>query len=144
MNRDQLLADLQSFGSESDSAATELADRGDRAALPAILRAILTDCGFEIIPAQKIAAFIRLADAAIVPILVERLESLDEAGLEHDAGDVGDEFWRIQTAVRRILVGIGPSVVLPVREALAGTENAFAKECLGDALSELEDAGPKA
>src|SRR4051812_27803196 len=103
MDREQLLHDLRTFAAESDAAATALADLGDRTALPAILDSIARDCGWEVIPDQKIAAFVRLADAGAVPLLVALLERLDEAELEDDAGDVGDEFWRVQTAVQRIL-----------------------------------------
>ena len=143
MDREQLLNDLRTFTAASDAAATALAALGDRSALPAILSAIACDCGFEVIPDQKIAAFVRLADSGAVPLLVALLERLDEAELEDDAGDIGDEFWRIQTAVRRILVGMGPQVVEPVRSALAATGNRFARDCLGRVLVELR-AGPQA
>jgi hypothetical protein len=140
MDREQLLSDLKSFGPESDEAAAVLAERGDREALPAILASIVRDCGCEVIPDRKISAAIRLADAGAVPLLVAYLERLDEAELEHDAGDIGDEFWRIQTAVRRILVGMGPQVVEPVRVPLAATDNRFTRECLGRVLAEIGQA----
>lgn len=143
MGREQFLDDLRSFSAASDTAATTLADLGDRAALPAILDSTARDCGFEVIPDRKIAAFVRLADAGAVPLLVALLERLDEAELEDDAGDIGDEFWRVQTAVRRMLVGMGRPVVEPVRAALAATSNRFARECLGRALADL-GAGPGA
>ena len=140
MDRERLLTNLRSFGSESDAAAIALADLGDCESLPAILGALARDCGWEVIPDEKIAAFVRLADAGAVTLLVEYLERLDEAELEHDAGDIGDEFWRVQTAIRRILVGIGPPVVEPVRAALAKTDNRFTRECLAQALVELGSA----
>lgn len=137
MDRDKLLADLAAFGSADDAAAEALADRGDRAALPAILNSIMRDCGWEIIPDRKIAAAVRLADSTAVPLLIECLERLDEAELEHDAGDIGDEFWRIQVAVSRILVGMGQQVVAQVRAARAATNNRFTRECLSRVLTEL-------
>ena len=137
MDREQLLRDLHRYGPESNAAAIELAECGDRAALPAILASIVSDCGWEIIPEQKIAAFVRLADAGAVPLVVEYLEGLDEAELEHDAGDISDQFWRVQTAIRRILLGIGRSVVSPVCTALAQSRNRFTKECLEEVLAEL-------
>lgn len=140
MDRAQLLTDLQSFGSESDAAAVALADRGDHAAIPAILGSIFRDCSLEIIPDQKIAAFVRLADVEAVPLVIAQLESLDEAELEHDAGDMIDEFWRIQTACKRMLVRMGQRVVEPVREALAKTGNRFTRECLEAVLTELGHA----
>lgn len=143
MDRDQLLRDLQTFTAASDAAAAALADFGDRAALPEILASIARDCGFEVIPDRKIAAFVRLGDASAVSLLVALLERLDEAALEDDAGDVSDEFWRAQTAVQRILLGIGRSVEEPVRAALAATGNRFTRECLGRVLAEL-GAEPKA
>jgi hypothetical protein len=137
MDREQLLADLRSFGPVSERAATTHADRGDRELLTAILVSIVRDCGWEDIPDEKIAAFVRLADADIVLLLVGCLEGLDEAELEDDAGDVGDYFWRIQTSIRFILVGLGVSVVEPVQEALAQTANRFARECLSRSLADL-------
>jgi hypothetical protein len=138
MDREKLLNDLRSFSAASDEAATTLADLGDRSALTAILDSIASDCGWEIIPNQKIAAFVRLADATAVPLLVALLERLDEAELENDAGDIGDEFWRVQTAVRLMLVGLGQQVVQPVQQALASTGNRFTRECLRQVLAALE------
>lgn len=138
MNRERLLDDLRSFSAASDAAAEALAELGERSALPEILSSIARDCGWEVIPDRKIVAFVRLADAGAVPLLVALLDRLDEADLEDDAGDVGDEFWRVQTAVQRILVGLGRQVVDPVRAALAATGNRFTRECLGRVLAELE------
>jgi hypothetical protein len=121
MDREQLLNDLRGFGSAGDTAAEQLADYEDKTAIPAILTSIIRDCGWEVIPERKIAAFIRLADSDAVPLLVAYLEALNEAELEDDAGDVGDEFWRIQVAVRRMLVGMGHAVLEPVRVVLATT-----------------------
>ena len=70
----------------------------------------------------------------MVPLLVALLERLDESALEDDAGDIGDEFWRVQTAVGLILVGMGSQVVEPVRAALAATGNRFTRKCLGRVL----------
>lgn len=131
MDREQPLDDLRGFSAASDEAAITLADLGDRSALPAILASIARDCGWEVIPDRKIAAFVRLADAGSVPLLVALLERLDEAELESDAGDIGDEFWRIQTAVGRILVGIGSQVVESVQAALAAAGDRFERACLG-------------
>lgn len=87
MDRGRLLNDLLSFSAASDVAATALADLGDRSALPAILASIARDCGWEVISDRKIAAFVRLADASAVPLLVALLERLDEVELEDDVGD---------------------------------------------------------
>jgi len=45
MDREKLLNDLSSFGPVSDAAATALADRGDREALPATLGAVRGSAG---------------------------------------------------------------------------------------------------
>jgi hypothetical protein len=141
MNQEQLLSDLQAFDStKSDAAASALAEYRYQAAVPAILESIIRECGWEIVSERKIAAIVHLADLDSVPLMVGYLDRLDESDLEDDAGDVSDEFWRIQTAIERILIGIGSQVIEPVRAALNVTNNRFTKECLSEVLMELETA----
>jgi len=135
--REQLLRDLTSWGPEADVAAITLADRGDNSALPEILRSILRECGMEHIPDARIDSFVRLAGPEHVRMLAEELEQLDEAELELDAGDTGDEFWRIQTAIERIMVGIGPRALDPVQIAQSSTQNRFALESLSRVIRHL-------
>jgi hypothetical protein len=142
VNREQLIADLRSWGPAADAAAVALAERGDRDALPEILRSIARDCGMERIPDAKIEAFVRLAGPEDVPMLTTELERLKESDLEDDAGDVGDEFWRIQTAVQRILVGIGRPAVDWIKRSLAATTNPYARGSLAASLEALGEHVP--
>src|SRR5690242_12499318 len=128
--REQLIHDLASWGPEADRAATTLAERGDRSALPEILRSIVRECGMEHIPEPRIDSFVRLAGVEHVRMLVEELERLDETELEDDAGDTSDEFWRVRTAIERVMVGIGPRAIGAIRHALSSTKNRLARESL--------------
>jgi hypothetical protein len=140
MTPEQLLSELQLVGPESNAAASALAEQKYYSAVPDILKSIIRDCGWEIIPDLKIAAMIKLADSSSVSLMVRYLDRLDESDLEEDCGDVSDEFWRIQTAICRILVGIGSQVTEPVRAALALTNNRFTQSCITEVLIELGQA----
>jgi hypothetical protein len=143
LDREQLIADLGSWGPAADAAAAALAERGDRDGLSEILRSIARDCGMESIPDAKIAAFVRLAGPEHVPLLTADLERLKESDLEDDAGDVGDEFWRVQTAVQRILVGIGRPAVEWIKRSLAATTNPYARESLVASLDAISSSAER-
>ena len=117
--------------------AAELANDGVVEALPAILWSIVADCGLEIIPHNKIDAYITLASPLNFPELFHELESLDESKLDDDAGDIEDEFWRIQQSIEKILVGIGSPVKNQIEIALTQTENSFSIETLKKALATI-------
>jgi hypothetical protein len=63
-----------------------------------VLAEIQRDCGWEHIPCDKISALARLCGPAEVDHLIRELDALDDADLVDDAGDVGDEYWRLRSA----------------------------------------------
>lgn len=132
----ELMESLGQFDAPG-SAALELAHAGIAEALPVILRSIRSDCAWEIIPEAKIDAYVMLASVECFPALLRELETLDESALDDDAGDIGDEFWRVQQSVEKILVGIGAPIAGQVSSALELTENSFARETLGNVLAAI-------
>jgi hypothetical protein len=76
-----------------------------------LLTSVLRDCGWEIIPQDKIAALAAKVQLDDVDDLVRVVENLDLTALEHDAGDIGDEYWRVSSSVARVLVTLGPMVM---------------------------------
>ncbi|MDB5309595.1 MAG: hypothetical protein JWO38_3797 [Gemmataceae bacterium] len=114
MDRERLLNGLQSFSSESDSAATVLADPGDRAALPATLGSIVRDSSWGTIPEQTVAALIRPADVGGSRSPGHNSNGSMRPRWRITRGDIGDDFWRLQSAVHRMLVRMGQQVAEPV------------------------------
>lgn len=137
--RERLRQDLLSNMGRSDEAAKALAEMGDRSAIPYLLEAIRYDMCWETISDAKVKALTQLADASLAPTAIAWLEPLDEEEYEERNGDTQDDYWRTQTLVRRILVGLGNAVVPEVKRALLAADNRFARETLEEVLRELAD-----
>jgi len=99
-----------------------------------ILAEIQRDCGWEHIPYDKISALARLCGPTEVNHLIQALDGLDDAALVDDAGDMGDEYWRLRTAYSQALAEVGESAVEPLLRTL-GSDNpktrAYAARALG-------------
>ncbi len=97
---DELIAELAVFGPRSDRAAAALGQAGDPAAIPYLLTALRRDAGWEDRSAacRKAAAIAAIGGDVAVDVLVGQLEALNDADLVDDAGDTGDEYWRIREA----------------------------------------------
>jgi HEAT repeat protein len=99
-----------------------------------LLAEIQRDCGWEHIPYDKISALVRLCGPAEVDHLIRELDALDDADLVDDAGDIGDEYWRLRTAYSQALAEVGEIAIEPLLRAL-GSENsktrAYAAKALG-------------
>ena len=76
-----------------------------------LLKSVYNDCGWETIPLEKITILASQMEFGDVDTLMADIESLDLNHLENDAGDVGDEYWRIAVSVARILVSLGSDVI---------------------------------
>ncbi|MEM9252352.1 MAG: hypothetical protein AAGB29_08385 [Planctomycetota bacterium] len=76
-----------------------------------LFKSILDDCGFEVIPLKKIARLQATVELSDVDRLMTELIQLDLSMLEDDAGDIGDEYWRITCAIARILSSLGAGVL---------------------------------
>ncbi len=99
-----------------------------------LLAEIQHECAWEHIPTDKIPALARLCGLAEVGCLIRELDALNDADLENDAGDLGDEYWRLRTAYSKALAEVGEPAVEPLLRAL-GSENpqtrAYAARALG-------------
>lgn len=76
-----------------------------------LLNSVLADCGLELIPTVKIRALSSNLDLGDVDSLIVTVNELDLALLVDDAGDVGDEYWRIASSVAQMLAALGPPVL---------------------------------
>ena len=76
-----------------------------------LLASILDDCAWETIATDKIATLASQIQLDDVDDLFSVVENLDLADLEYDAGDIGDEYWRVSSSVARTLVTLGPAVI---------------------------------
>jgi hypothetical protein len=92
------------------------------ATFSAILSEIKRACGLEYIPSDKISALARICGPAEVDHLIQELDDLDDADLQDDAGDIGDEYWRLRIAYSQALAEIGGPAVESLLRAL-GSEN---------------------
>lgn len=99
-----------------------------------LLAEIQGDCGWETIPFEKISALARLCGLAEVNHLITEMDALNDADLVIDAGDIGDEYWRLRTAYSQALAEVGETAIEPLLRAL-GSENkqtrAYAAKALG-------------
>lgn len=75
-------------------------------------------CGWESIPERKVPALAASCGPAEIAILIRDLEALDPAGLEDDAGDVGDEYWRLRHTYALVFAHIGEPARAPLLQAL--------------------------
>ena len=76
-----------------------------------LLSSVYSDCGLECIPLKKISELSSNVGLGDVDFLVAEIRSLDLTLLENDAGDIGDEYWRITASTARILATLGSSVI---------------------------------
>jgi HEAT repeat protein len=99
-----------------------------------LLAEIQRDCGWELIPYDKISALARLCGSAEVDHLIRQLDALNDADLVDDAGDVGDEYWRLRTAYSQALAEVGETAIEPLLRALGSESSktrAYAAKALG-------------
>jgi HEAT repeat protein len=83
-----------------------------------LLAEIKQDCGCEHIPYEKISALARLCTPVEVDHLIRELDALDDADLKDDAGDMGDEYWRLRTAYSQTLAEVGEPAIEPLLRVL--------------------------
>ncbi len=83
-----------------------------------LLAEILHDCGLECIPYDKISALAQLCGPSEVAVLLEELDSLDDAAIETEPDDVRDEYWRRRMALSQALAEAGQPAVEPLLQAL--------------------------
>jgi HEAT repeat protein len=99
-----------------------------------ILAEIRRECGWEHVPLDKVSALAKISGPAEIDCLIQELESLDDADLEDDAGDVGDEYWRLRMAYSQALAEIGEPAIEPLIQALSSQNpqaRAYAARALG-------------
>jgi hypothetical protein len=82
------------------------------------LAAIQRDCGWEQVPHDTIAALAVRCGPAEIDQLIRELDALDDADLVDDAGDVGDEYWRLRTSYSDVLAKVGEPAIDPLLRAL--------------------------
>lgn len=103
------------------------------AAFSEILAEIKRDCGWEHIPYDKISALACMCGPRDVEQLIQELDSLNDHDLEDDAGDIGDEYWRLRTAFSQVLAEVGEPAVQPLLQAL-GSSNPKTRAYVARAL----------
>lgn len=99
-----------------------------------LLAEIQRDCGWEHIPYDKITVLAQMCGPAEVAHLIRELDALDDADLVDDAGDVGDEYWRLRTAYSQGLAEVGEPAIEPLLRALDSANpktRAYAAKALG-------------
>jgi HEAT repeat protein len=104
------------------------------ASFSGLLAEIQRDCGWEHIPSDKISALARLCGSAEVNHLIGELDALNDAVLLDDAGDIGDEYWRLRTAYSQALAEVGQTAIEPLLRALGSANpktRAYAAKALG-------------
>ena len=102
----------------------------------AILAEIQHDCGLEHIPYDKITALSQRCGPAEVDLLIRELDALDDADLKDDAGDMGDEYWRLRTAYSQALAEVGKPAIEPLVCAL-GSDNPKTRAYVARALGRI-------
>jgi HEAT repeat protein len=90
--------------------------------LAALLKELRWCAGFEDLGGATAAAraIAALGSDEALDTLVRLLVEIDAIDLEGDAGDVGDEVWRLRSAVSDGLVACGPRAIAPLRPLIAG------------------------
>jgi HEAT repeat protein len=83
-----------------------------------LLGEIQSDCVWEHIPFDKISALARICGPTEVDRLICELDALDDIDLQDDAGDMGDEYWRLRTAYSQALAEVGGQAIEPLLRAL--------------------------
>src|SRR5262245_61677892 len=101
-----------------------------------LLAEIQRDCGWEHIPYDKISALARLCGPTEVDHLIRELDTLNDADLVDDAGDTGDEYWRLRSAYSQALAEVGEVAVEPLLRAL-DSENAKTRAHAARALGRI-------
>ena len=83
-----------------------------------LLAEIKRDCGWEHVPYDKISALAKLCGSAEVALLIRELDTLNDADLEDDAGDIGDDYCRLRTAYSQALAEVGQPAIGQLMKAL--------------------------
>jgi HEAT repeat protein len=83
-----------------------------------VLAEVKQDCSWEHIPYDKISVLAQSCGPAEVEHLIRELDALNDAELENDAGDMGDEYWRLRTAFSQALAEVGEPAIEPLLRAL--------------------------
>jgi len=101
-----------------------------------LLAEIQQDCGWGCVQAAdgKIRELASMCGPAEVAQIIDRLDALDDADLEDDAGDVADEYYALSVSYSEVLAAVGELAVEPLLGAL-GSRNpntrAYAARTLG-------------
>jgi HEAT repeat protein len=101
-----------------------------------LLAEIQRDCAWEHIPYDKMSALAHLCGSTEVDRVIRELDALDNADLVDDAGDVGDEYWRLRTAYSQVLAEVGEIAIDPLLRAL-GSENPETRGYAARALGKI-------
>src|SRR5689334_9984995 len=90
--------------------------------IPALMKELRWCAGFEDTSGATAAASAIAAHGTdeAVDVLVRLLVEIDGIDLEDDAGDVGDEVWRLRAAATHGLAACGPRAIAPLRPLIAG------------------------
>lgn len=101
-----------------------------------LLAEIKRDCGWEHVPYDKISEIAKLCGPAEVARLIAELNALNDADLEDDAGDIGDEYFRLRTAYSQALTEVGEPAIDPLLHAL-DSKNPHTRSSSARALGRL-------
>jgi HEAT repeat protein len=101
-----------------------------------LLAEIKRDCGWEHVPYDKISEMAKLCGPAEVAVLISELDALNDADLEDDAGDIGDEYCRLRTSYTQALTEVGTPAIELLLNALQ-SKNPHTRSCSGRALGRI-------
>jgi len=68
---------------------------------------VLGECYWENIPADTIWRLAGILTVEDIDWLMKQIEDLDLSRLEDDAGDIGDEYWRVTVAISALIISLG-------------------------------------
>lgn len=105
-----------------------------------LLKLAQNDCAWEVIPSEKNAALARLLGTNEARALIDELDLLDDADLIGDAGDVADEYWRLQTSYTQALVLAGPPAIAAAFDGLQSAKSRT-RRCAAEVLGRLRAPG---
>ena len=103
-----------------------------------VLQRIKNDCAWETMPETDIPLLAALCGPLEIKALIQSLDTLDNADLIDDAGDMADEYWRLRTALSRVLAAVGQPGVEPLLGALH-SPNRATQEYAARALGQIGD-----
>jgi HEAT repeat protein len=103
------------------------------------LERIKKACAFETIDHAEISGLALLCGPMQVDLLIELLDSLDDADMADDAGDGLDYYWRLRTSCSEILAKIGE----PAVDRLIGALTSSNPRTRSSVASAIGMIGPK-